>query len=93
MKLIQCPYPGCFRTLRDTTVSGTCREHNHAIGYCRCPTCAKKGNVPPEEVPPPKPPPLAESRADIIQAEIPQFGTTSQSGDPVRISLKRAPWE
>lgn len=34
-----CAVPGCGRMLGAATVTGVCREHNHAAGFCRCDKC------------------------------------------------------
>lgn len=39
---VVCAVPGCGKVLTGAGVSGVCRAHNHAAGYCRCAYCVKR---------------------------------------------------
>lgn len=37
-----CEYPNCSNKLSSQNRSGMCKEHTHAIGYCRCTWCTNR---------------------------------------------------
>ncbi len=85
---IRCAVPGCDRGLAERNVSGTCRDHNHAVGYCRCAECLRKTGQDTVAAPP------LQTRPDHPDRKRVMVPYLAQNPDAyARITLPRAPWE
>ncbi len=78
---MKCKVPGCGKKLYYRNLSGLCRGHNHALGYCTCAQCGGAGFADPNAVPVkpvPLPPAARPAREGVRQVN----GT----------SLPKEPW-
>lgn len=79
-----CAVPGCGVLLNKNSVSGCCRTHNHAVGFCACSKCRAEPILLRS---------ASQDRPHVRTALIPPTGNGISGADSyLRISLPREPW-